>query len=162
MLDSISLHRSSNMLSLYLLSLFKFEIIVQAAAAKTAIVSFNPGSTNVTLKNLLESYAITAGSSAFKAVMKGMIVGYGSGSVHAEMFFQFAFAATAATIVAGTVAERCKFEAYLCYSLMLTGFVYPVVVHSIYTSNGFLSETIINLSGLIMKTNDDNNWWFYG
>ena len=29
--------------------------------------------------------------------------------------------------------------AYLCYSVFLTGFVYPVVVHYIWDSNGFLT-----------------------
>ena len=27
------------------------------------------------------------------------------------------------------MAERCKFEGYLLYAMLLTGWVYPVVVH---------------------------------
>jgi hypothetical protein len=58
---------------------------------------------------------------------------------YAFWLFQYAFSAAAATIVAGTLAERCQMAAYLCYSVLLSGWVYPIVVHAVWNSNGFLS-----------------------
>jgi Amt family ammonium transporter len=43
-----------------------------------------------------------------------------------DFLFQVAFAATAATIVSGSVAGRLKFHAYLIYSAIITGLVYPI------------------------------------
>mmetsp|Transcript_28338 Transcript_28338/g.47023 ORF Transcript_28338/g.47023 Transcript_28338/m.47023 type:complete len:538 (-) Transcript_28338:125-1738(-) len=67
---------------------------------------------------------------------------------YAFWMFQYAFSAASATIVAGTLAERCQMAAYLCYSLLLAGFVYPVVAHSIWSQYGFLSSSINNQNPL--------------
>jgi ammonium transporter, Amt family len=57
----------------------------------------------------------------------------------AYWFFQYAFSAASATIIAGTLAERCQMAAYFGYSVVLAGWVYPVIVHAIWSPNGFLS-----------------------
>jgi Amt family ammonium transporter len=75
-----------------------------------------------------------------------LLNGLTKGTDYIDFFFQFAFAASAATIVAGTIAERCKMTAYFCYAVMLTAFVYPVVVHVVWSSEGFLSAATENVS----------------
>ena len=44
-------------------------------------------------------------------------------------FFQTMFAATAATIVSGAVAERIEFKSYLIYSIIVSAIVYPISGH---------------------------------
>ncbi|MGF1639090.1 MAG: ammonium transporter [Cyclobacteriaceae bacterium] len=44
-----------------------------------------------------------------------------------DFLFQAMFAATAATIVSGAVAERIKLNAYLIFTLIFVGIVYPII-----------------------------------
>ncbi|XP_054819656.1 ammonium transporter 1 member 3-like [Prosopis cineraria] len=53
--------------------------------------------------------------------------------------YQWAFAIAVAGITSGSIAERAQFSAYLVFSFFLTGFVYPVVVHWVWSSDGWLS-----------------------
>nr|WP_319400141.1 ammonium transporter [uncultured Carboxylicivirga sp.] len=56
-----------------------------------------------------------------------------------NLFFQTVFAATAATIVSGAMAERTKFSTYLVFSLIITLVIYPISGHWVW-GGGWLSE----------------------
>ena len=59
--------------------------------------------------------------------------------LEAKFFFQLVFAATAATIVSGAVAERIKFQAYILFSALLVAVMYPISGHWIW-GGGWLGD----------------------
>nr|WP_320023458.1 ammonium transporter [uncultured Draconibacterium sp.] len=66
--------------------------------------------------------------------------GFGSNySDYADLFFQTVFAATAATIVSGAMAERTEFKAYLIFSIVITVIIYPISGHWTW-GGGWLSQ----------------------
>ncbi len=101
---------------------------------------------NIMMKNLMD---FCAGATAFFAVGYAIAFGADSGglfgttgwflgdgafqyetlTVPVTFLFQAAFAATAATIVSGAMAERTKFKSYFVYSLLISALIYPIVVH---------------------------------
>lgn len=121
--------------------------------------------TNICMKNLLD-YCF--GSVAFWVVGFAMMFGDGGGFVGIPsmeniclpenfkwsttggfaapvipvvifFFFQLVFAATAATIVSGAMAERTKFSSYMAYSFIISAFIYPISGHWIW-GGGWLAE----------------------
>ncbi len=134
---------------------------------------------NIMMKNLLD---FTVGAVIYWAIGFGIMFGAGnlffgtsgffladSGSTFASLdwssvslackyFFQMVFAATAATIVSGAMAERTKFSAYLVYSVVISALIYPVVGHWIWGGGwlagigmwDFAGSTVVHSTGAWM------------
>jgi Amt family ammonium transporter len=109
---------------------------------------------NILMKNLMD---FSIGSLIFwilgYTLMYGEDVGgflgkislfYGSNEINgvpdkASLMFQTVFAATAATIVSGAVAERTKFSSYIVFSIAITAVIYPISGHWVW-GGGWLSN----------------------
>jgi ammonium transporter, Amt family len=63
---------------------------------------------------------------------------YTDPNLYRDFFFQFAFAAAASTIATGGMAERTNFVGKIIYSALVGAIIYPVVVHWIWASDGWL------------------------
>jgi len=112
--------------------------------------------TNILFKNLMD---FVLGTIVFWIIGFGIMFGSKNGfwggidlfSQHhyrtdmpdmAFLIFQTVFAATAATIVSGAMAERTKFNAYLMYSAVISLIIYPVSGHWAW-GGGWLSQLAV-------------------
>ena len=115
---------------------------------------------NILMKNLMD---FCFGTVAFWAVGFGVMFGVGNAffgtsgfflhdaggtfasldwtkvTLECKYFFQLVFAATAATIVSGAMAERTRFIAYIIYSIFISLLIYPVSGHWIW-GGGWLAQ----------------------
>jgi Ammonia permease len=64
-----------------------------------------------------------------------------------NMFWMLVFCATAATIVAGAVAERIKFKAYFIYSILVSVIIYPIYGHWVW-GGGWLANLPFGLGAI--------------
>ncbi|MFC5402793.1 ammonium transporter [Cohnella soli] len=54
--------------------------------------------------------------------------------------FQNAFVIAVISIVSGAVAERIHFKAYILLTILMTGLIYPIAGHWIWSPNGWLAQ----------------------
>ncbi len=117
---------------------------------------------NILTKNFLDfcmasigffifGYAIMFGrGNAFLGLKGWFLIGAESGAnvpLYAFWLFQAAFCGAAATIVAGGMAERMKFQAYLIYSFIISAFIYPIVGHWIWGSGWLATLNFADFAG---------------
>merc|ERR1719161_1569662 len=94
-------------------------------------------------------FGLAFGTTAGKFMGTDTFVGAGfAGTIKMrEWFFQGAFCATAATIVSGSMAERTMLQGFAIFTVLLTAFLYPVVVHWGWSGQGILNDGEASIVG---------------
>ncbi|MFP1683939.1 ammonium transporter [Alloalcanivorax sp. C16-1] len=107
---------------------------------------------NVLMKNYMD---LCVGTLAFWALGFGLMFGanpsgwlgqslfapsQGDSDLWTLLLFQLMFAATAATIASGAMAERTRYVGYLCGAVAITGLIYPLFGNWAWNSDGWLAR----------------------
>jgi Amt family ammonium transporter len=132
----IGLTRQKNTINI----LFKNFFIISAGLVLYALIGFNLMYPASFWNGILPDYFVGLFGLESPIGLEGLDLAYNEGYTYwTDFLFQGMFAATAATIVSGAVAERAKLGSFFVFSILLIGLVYPVV-GSWKWGGGFLDE----------------------
>jgi len=81
---------------------------------------------NIMFKNFAMGSPIEASFTTTEAIKANLTQDYNNYTYWSDFIFQAMFAATAATIVSGAVAERVKLTSFMIYAAILVTFLYPI------------------------------------
>jgi len=132
----IGLTRQKNTINI----LFKNFFIISAGLVLYALIGFNLMYPASFWNGVLPNYFVGLFGLESPIGVEGLDLAYNEGYTYwTDFLFQGMFAATAATIVSGAVAERAKLGSFFVFSILLISLVYPVV-GSWKWGGGFLDE----------------------
>jgi len=132
----IGLTRQKNTINI----LFKNFFIISAGLVLYALIGFNLMYPASFWNGVLPNYFVGLFGLESPIGSEGLDLAYNEGYTYwTDFLFQGMFAATAATIVSGAVAERAKLGSFFVFSILLIGLVYPIV-GSWKWGGGFLDE----------------------
>jgi ammonium transporter, Amt family len=132
----IGLTRQKNTVNI----LFKNFFIISAGLVLYATVGFNLMYPTSFWHGVLPDYFVALFGLESPVGAEGLDLSYNQGYTYwTDFLFQGMFAATAATIVSGAVAERAKLGSFFLFSVLYVGIVYPIV-GSWKWGGGFLDE----------------------
>lgn len=156
-MELAELVKSIDMLWVLIAAILVFAMQLGFALVETGFTR-SKNSANIIMKNLMD---FSIGSVAYYVVGFGLMFGATAGGIvgitgffrpetigleifdsltpSVFIFFQTVFAATAATIVSGAMAERTQFRAYVIFSFVISLVIYPISGHWAW-GGGWLSQ----------------------